>query len=395
MDPVNNPYTPGAGVPPTELAGRDDLRQTARVAIERVRRGLSARSPLMVGLRGVGKTVLLDRMCEDANTAGIETVRMESPSDRSLPSLLAPALRLALLRLSRHEASKGSAIRALRALAGFAQAQKSSYSDLEVGLDFESAPGLADSGVLQQDLETLLDAVAQAARSAQTAVVLFIDDAQFLPPNEASSLWLALHRCAQRGLPVTLVSAGLPQLRAQAGAESYAERLFEFLELGALSAQAAVQALLKPAAGLNVHFEEAAVTNILAATQCYPYFLQELAKQAWDIAQQSPITLQDTRNAAHLALAALDEKFFRVRFDRLTGTERKYIRAMAELGPGPHRSGEIAAVLNRPVTSVGPARSQLIAKGVIWSPAHGDTAFSVPRFDEYLRRVWPQDSWRH
>jgi hypothetical protein len=172
------------------------------------------------------------------------------------------------------------------------------------------------------------------------------------------------------------------------------DRLFEFLELGPLSTEAAVQALIKPAASLNVQFEEAAVTHLLAATQCHPYFLQELAKQAWDVALQSPITLQDTRTAAHFALAALDEKFFRVRFERLTPTEKKYIRAMAELGSGSHRSGEIAAVLNRPVTSVGPARSQLIAKGMIWSPGHGDTAFAVPRFDEFLRRTWPDNAWR-
>jgi hypothetical protein len=280
-------------------------------------------------------------------------------------------------------------------LAGFASALKSSYPDLEVGLDCEAESGLADSGVLQQDLLALFESVGAAAHDSQSALVLFIDDMHFLPSAERAALIITLHHCAQRGLPVALVSTGLPQLRGQvAEIESYAERLFEFVELGPLSIDAATLALTKPAAELGVQFEQGAITNILAATQCHPYFLQELAKQSWDLAAESPITLQDTRTAAHLALAALDEKFFRVRFDRLTPSERKYIRAMAELGPGPHRSGDIAAVLKRPVTSVGPARSQLIAKGVIWSPGHGDTAFAVPRFDEYLRRTWPDNSWR-
>jgi len=255
---------------------------------------------------------------------------------------------------------------------------------------------LADSGVLQQDLQALLESVGAAARAAQTAVVLFIDDLQFLAAAELSALTMALLRCAQLELPIMLVGVGLPQLRIQAAEiGSSAERLVEFHELGPLSAEAAVQALLKPAAELNVEFEEAAVAHILAATQCHPYFLQELAKQSWAAAPQSPITLQDTRNAAHIALAALDEKFFRLRFDRLSPTERKYLRAMAELGPGPHRSGEIAAALARPVTSQGPARSQLIAKGMIWSPGHGDAAFTAPRFDEFMRRTWPGNTWRN
>ena len=396
MDPVSNPYTPDSGVSPAELAGREHFRQTARVAIERMRRGLPAKSLLLVGLRGVGKTVLLDRMRNDAQATGIQTVHFEAPGGRSLPSLLAPELRLTLLRLCRNVVSKETSIRALRALAGFATALKSSYRDIEVGLDYELERGLADSGVLKQDLPALLETVGAAAHSSQTAVVLFIDDLQFVPAAERAALIFALHRCAQQGLPIALVGAGLPQLRVPAVEyEAYAERLFDYLELGPLSTQAAARALLKPAANLHVQYEEAAVTHILAATQCYPYFLQELAKQAWDVAPQSPITLQDTRNAAYFALAALDEKFFRVRSDRLTRTERKYIRAMAELGPGSHRSGDIAAVLNRPVTSVGPARSQLIAKGIIWSPGHGDTAFSAPRFDEYMRRTWPDNSWRN
>ena len=395
MDPVSNPYSPGTGLPPAELAGREDLRQAARIATERVRRGAPSRNLLLVGLHGVGKTVLLDRMRQDAEASDIRTVRLEASAGRSLPSLLAPELRLALLRLSRNEASKESALHALRALAGFVTALKSRDPDIAVGLDQEPERGLADSGIVKEDLQILLEAVGTAARHSETAVVFFFDELQFLPAIDLAALTLALDRCAQRGLPVALVGAGLPQLRGQVTeTDSYAERLFEFLNLGPLSTEAATRAVLKPAADLKVEFEDAAVTHILAATQCYPCFLQELAKQAWDAAPRSPITLQDTRNAAHLALAALDEKFFRIRLERLTPAERKYLRAMAQLGFGPHRSGDIAAVLNRPVTAVGPVRSQLIAKGMIWSPGHGDTAFAVPRFDEYLRRSWPGSAWR-
>jgi len=350
----------------------------------------------MVGLRGVGKTVLLDRIRRDAEAAGIQAVCLEEPGNRSLPALLAPELRLALLRLSRLEASKESSLRGLRALAAFASALNPSYPDIEVGFDCEPEPGLADSGVLHQDLQALLEAAGAAAQGSQTALVLFIDEMQFLAPAELAALILALHRCAQRALPIALVGAGAPQLRGQAGESlAYAEYRFDFVELGPLPPAAAAQALLQPAAEYNVDFEEAAVTHILAATQRHPYFLQELAKHTWDIAAQSPIGVQDARDAARFALASLDERFFRPRLDRVTRAERKYLRAMAELGPGTHRSGEIAAVLGRPVTSLGPFRSQLISKGMIWSPGHGDTAFTVPRFDEYLRRIWPGGSWRN
>ncbi len=395
MNPVTNPYAPGAGAPPPELAGRGDIRETVRIAIERVRRGLSTKSVLMVGLRGVGKTVLLDRMREDAEATGIHTVRIEAPEGRSLPALLAPELRQALLRLSRIEQSKDTAHRALRALAGFAKALKIKYHDIEVGYDYEPEPGLADNGDLEHDLQALFETVGTAAQRAGSALVLFIDELQYVPEAELAVLITALHRCAQRKLPITLVGAGLPQLRGQMGnAKSYAERLFEFPEIGPLTPEAATQALCKPAEVEHVQYDDAAVADILASTHRYPYFLQEWGKHAWDTAQHSPITLADTLTASRSALAALDESFFRVRFDRLTPSEKKYLRAMAELGAGPHRSGDIATALNRPVSSLGPTRSKLIGKGMIWSPNHGDTAFTVPLFDEFMKRIWPDDSWK-
>ena len=395
MNPVVNPFAPGAGTPPPELAGRDELRETVRVAIERVRRGLPTKSVLMVGLRGVGKTVLLDRLRDDAEAAGIHSVRIEAPEGRSLPALLAPQLRQALLRLSRNEKAKAMATTALRALAGFAKSLKVRYRDIEVGFDQESEPGLADNGDLEHDLQALLEAAGIAARAASTALVIFVDELQYVEEDQLAALITAMHRCAQRRVPVVLVGAGLPQLRGRMGnAKSYAERLFDFPEVGPLPEPAARLAIAKPLADHDVRITAPAVKRIIEQTHGYPYFLQEWGKHAWDAADASPIGLADVELATASAIAALDESFFRVRFDRLTPAEKKYLRAMAELGPGPHRSGDIADCLERKVTSLGPTRNQLIAKGMIWSPNHGDTAFTVPLFDEFMRRIVPGDDWR-
>jgi hypothetical protein len=395
MDPVRNPYAPGAGTRPPELAGRDELRETVRVALERVRLGRPTKSILMVGLRGVGKTVLLDRMRDDAEAAGIQTLRVEAPESRSLPAILAPQLRQVLLGLSRNEQAKDLAQRALRGLAGFAKALKVKYEDIEVGFDFDPEPGLADNGDLEHDLQALLEAAGQAAQRAGTALVLFIDELQYVKEDELAALITALHRTAQRLLPVVLVGAGLPQLRGRMGrAKSYAERLFDFPEIGPLPPDAARIAIAKPAEDQDVKVDHDALERIIEETHGYPYFLQEWGKHAWDAADDSPIELSDIKEASKTAIAALDESFFRVRFDRLTPAEKRYLRAMAELGPGPHRSGDIAEQLNREVTSLGPTRSQLIAKGMIWSPNHGDTAFTVPLFDQFMRRILPGDEWR-
>jgi hypothetical protein len=395
MDPILNPFAPGAGAPPPQLAGRDELIEMVRVALERVRLGLPTKSILMVGLRGVGKTVLLDRMRDDAEGAGIQTVRVEAPEGRSLPALLAPQLRLALLRLSRNERAKALAQRALRALAGFAKGLKLKYDDIEVGFDFEPEPGLADNGDLEHDLQALLEAVGAAAKEAATALVLFIDELQYVEEDQLAALITALHRAAQRRLPVVLLGAGLPKLRGQMGrAKSYAERLFDFPEIGPLAAADASVAIAKPLHDQGVDITDDALQGIVRRTRGYPYFLQEWGKHAWDTAMASPITLDNVRRASAATVAALDEGFFRVRFDRLTHAERKYLRAMAELGAGPHRSGDIADQLGRKVTSLGPIRNQLIAKGMIWSPGHGDTAFTVPLFDEFMRRIMPGDEWR-
>ena len=396
MDPIKNPYSPGAGTPPPELAGRDELRETVRIALERVRAGRPTKSILMVGLRGVGKTVLLDRLREAAEAAGIQTLRVEAPENRSLPAILAPQLRQALLRLSRNEVAKEFAQRALRGLAGFAKALKVKYQDIEVGFDFDPEPGLADNGDLEHDLQALLEVTGAAAKKAGTALVMFVDELQYVAEDELAALITALHRTAQRSLPVVLVGAGLPQLPGKMGrAKSYAERLFDFPVIGPLSRDAARVAITKPAMDQGVSVDEEALDRIIQETRGYPYFLQEWGKHAWDTADASPITLQDVERATITAIAALDEGFFRVRFDRLTPLEKRYLRAMAELGQGPHRSGDIAEKLSREVTSLGPTRSQLIVKGMIWSPSHGDTAFTVPLFDEFMKRIMPGEDWKH
>ena len=388
MDARTNPYAPGAGAPPPELAGRDELIDEAAIALDRIRNGLAAKSLLMVGLRGVGKTVLLNRIFRDAECRGFTTLLLEAPEGRSLPGLLAAPLHSALAKMSRRAAAGDAARRALRALAGFARAMKVNFGDISIGIDIEAEPGFADSGHLDFDLSDLLAAVGEAAKDQNTAFALFIDELQYVEESQLAALIAALHRAAQRQLPVTLIGAGLPQLVAHAAAaKSYAERLFRFPEIGPLPEDAARHALEAPARKRDVLFHPDALSAIMRRTQGYPYFLQEWGKHSWDCAEASPITAQDVDAATAQAIAELDASFFRARFDRLAPSEKRYLRAMAELGPGPHRSGEISGMLAKGVAVVAPTRAKLIAKGMIHSPAHGDTGFTVPLFDEFLRRV--------
>ncbi len=392
MDPILNPYAPGAGTQPPELAGRSEIRESARIALERTRAGRPTKSIMMVGLRGVGKTVLLDVIRENAESSGICAVRIEAPENRSLPSILAPQLRIALLKLSNRQAARQLAQRALRGLAGFVAALRVKFQDIEVGLDLKPEPGLADNGDLEADLQDLFEAVGAAAKADGTCVALFVDELQYVEEDQLAALITALHRTSQRRLPVVMLGAGLPQLRAHMGkAKSYAERLFEFPEIGPLSREDAKVAIAKPAKDEGVGIEPDALDAVVARTEGYPYFLQEWGKHLWNVAEGSPITISSVEVASRQAIADLDESFFLMRFDRLTPTEKKYLRAMAQLGPGPHRSGDIADELGRKVTSLAPIRSHLLNKGMIWSPSHGDTAFTVPMFDEFMRRIMPGD----
>ena len=388
MNPRTNPYAPGAGTQPPELAGRDDIIEKAAIALDRFRSGLSARSLLLVGLRGVGKTVLLSRIANETEARGFVVLKIEVPEKRSLPSVLIPPLRSALLKLDRIVAAGEKAKQALRVLGSFANAMKFKFGDIEVSLDLGSEPGTAGSGYLENDLIDLFIEVGKAAKEKNTAVVFFIDELQYVNEEEFACLITALHKCAQDQLPVALIGAGLPQLVGQAGrAKSYAERLFEYPEIGALTESEAKKALTVPASVLSVQYEEDALAEILKQTHAYPYFLQEWGKHSWGCAEKSPITKDNAVEANNLALSELDASFFRVRLDRLTPNEKKYLRAMAELGSGAHRSGEIAGLLGKEVQAVAPTRATLINKGMIYSKAHGENDFTVPLFGEYMKRV--------
>ena len=391
MDRRTNPYAPGAGTPPPEMVGRNLLLEDAEIALHRLRNGLAAKGLLMVGLRGVGKTVLLNQMLLDADERGYECVLIEAPEDRSLPATLAGPLNSALIRLSRSAAAAGLARKARRSLAGFVRAMKVSYEDISFSVDLDGEEGVADSGDLDTDLASLLAVAGEAARARRTVLVLFIDELQYVKERQLGALITGLHRAAQRRLPVTLIGSGLPQLVGHVGsAKSYAERMFSFPEIGPLSGEAARKALEAPAARLGVKYAGEALDEILRITEGYPYFLQEWGSACWRLADGPVIRLADVEAASPVAIHELDTTFFRVRFERTTPFERRYLRAMAELGPGPHRSGEIAQALGRKVQSVAPTRSNLIGKGMIHSPAHGDTAFTVPLFDQYLKRVMPE-----
>ena len=390
MDPIKSPYTPGAGSPPPELAGRGAVRETAAVALQRQVLGHHSQSIIMVGLRGVGKTVLLDQIQQDAEAAGIAALSIESLEQRPLPTLLAPPLRQTLLQLSKREAARALALRALRVLMSLAKTFRVTMHDVEISVDLQPERGQADSGDLDADLQDLFSAVGAAAQASGTCVALFVDELQYVEEDQLAALILALHQASLRRLPITMIGAGLPQVRARAGrAKSYAERLFEFVEIGALPDSDAREALQKPATAAAVRFERAALDEIVKQTRGYPYFLQAWGKHVWVAADGSPITEAHVRQASAEAIEALDRSFFRVRFDRLTPAERRYMRAMSELGPGPHRSGEIAAMMGKQVSAVAPFRAQLINKGMIWSPGYGDTAFTVPLFDEFMKRTMP------
>lgn len=391
MDPRKNPYAPGAGTLPPELAGRDEIIEQVSIQLDRCRNGLAFRSFLMVGLRGVGKTVLLNHLALEAESKGFAIVSVETPEKRSLPALLIPALRSSLLRLNHLSAAGEMGKKALRALGGFVSAMKLKYEDIEFGIDLGSEPGVADSGDLESDLVDLFIQLGLAAKEKNTAFALFIDEVQYIEENEFAALIMALHKSTQKQLPIALVGAGLPQLVGQAGrAKSYAERLFLYPEIGPLTDVAAKEAIEVPAKKLGVDYQPLALQEILKQTKGYPYFLQEWGKHCWQCAANSPVTEVDAQNATLLAISELDASFFRVRFDRLTPGEKKYLRAMAELGAGPHRSGDIAHLLKKEVQAVAPTRANLINKGMIYSPEHGDNSFTVPLFDGYMKRVMPK-----
>ncbi|MBI2826954.1 MAG: ATP-binding protein [Planctomycetia bacterium] len=390
MDPIKNPFSPGAGSPPPELVGRDPVLNEARVLFGRVKRRKSEKSMLLTGLRGVGKTVLLNEIERLAKADDYRTVAIEAVEDKALGRLLAPYLRALLYELDRMAGVGDKVKRGLAVLRSFIGALKVTVDDVTYGLDIEPEKGAADSGDLEVDLPNVFVAVGEAAENRDTAVAILIDEIQYFSGKEFASLIMAMHKVQQRQLPVVLLGAGLPILPRLAGeSKSYAERLFSFPDIGALSAPDAAKALQDPARAGGVAFEPAALDEIFRLTKGYPYFVQEWGYQSWNLADRSPITMQTIQKATGLVIPRLDHNFFRVRYDRLTPSEKRHLRAIAELGPGTHRTSDVAELLKAKITSLGPVRAKLIKKGMIYSPAYGELAFTVPLFDEFMVRAIP------
>lgn len=390
MDKIRNPFSPGAGSPPPELAGREGILEQARVLFGRVLMQRPEKSLLLTGLRGVGKTVLLNEIERIAQGTGYRTILVEAHEGKPLAVLLAPHLRRLLFDLDRVKGAGDKARRGLSVLRGFIGAIKLKVGDIDFGLDIEPEPGSADSGDLEVDLPNLFMAVGEAAQERGVAVAILIDEIQYFSPAELSALIMAMHKMQQRQLPLVLVGAGLPILPGLAGeSKSYAERLFSFPPVGPLPEPDADRALQDPMIDAGEAFEPAALHEIFRLTRGYPYFLQEWGYQAWNHAAASPIGLGVVKETSDLVSRRLDENFFRVRFDRLTPREKNYLRAMAELGPGPYRTGDIADKLSIKINTLGPVRASLIKKGMVYSPSHGEMAFTVPLFDDFMRRAIP------
>ena len=390
MDPIKNPFSPGAGSPPPELAGRAPVLEQARILLGRVMIGKSEKSLMLTGLRGVGKTVLLNEVRRMAQESGYRTVLVEAHEEKALGPLIAAPLKAVFFDLDRIAQTGDRVKRGLRVLRSFLGGLKVKLGELEIGLDIDSETGAADSGDIEIDLPNVFEALGEAAKEKMTAVAILIDEIQYLSQKELGAIIMAMHRMQQRQLPVVLLGAGLPVLPGLAGeSKSYAERLFAFPDIGALSEADSNQAISEPAIQGGVTLTAAALTETYRLTKGYPYFIQEWGYQMWNLAVSSPIDLELVQSAADSVVRRLDQNFFRVRFDRLTPGEKNFLRAMAQLGSGAIRSGDIANCLGVKVNSIGPVRSKLIKKGMIYSPAYGDMAFTVPLFDEFMKRAIP------
>jgi AAA ATPase domain len=387
VDPRDNPYTPGAGSVPPALAGRQEELDRFDVLLDRLWRGHPAQSQIVTGLRGVGKTVLLNRFREMAEEREWITVEAEIETSTELGPLMARLCRRSLYSLDAPKRWGARARRAAEVLKSFTLTVDPAGT-LTLGADIEVAHGRADSGLLSDDLTDLFVELGEAAKEKHTGVLFLLDEIQFLRKDALAALILALHKTTQRQLPITLVAAGLPQIPKLVGeAKSYAERLFIFPKIGRLPDLDAAHALQEPAATLGVVIDDAAVVAAVDFTEGYPYFLQELGSAVWDIAEDDHVTLDDMRRALPIVQRKLDDSFFRVRVERCTELELAYLRAMAELGPGSQKSGEVATTLGYSKSEeLGPTRANLINKGIIFTPSHGLAEFTVPQFDQFLRR---------
>lgn len=385
MDPIANPFSPGAGAPPPELVGREAVLEEARILLGRVRFRRSAQSIILTGLRGVGKTVLLNEIKRMSYRADVLPIKVEASEDKSLGSLLAAPLKKALFELDRMEGAKDKVKKGLVALRNFIGTIKIEIGDLELGIDPQA--GFADSGDLEFDLAELFSCVAEAAADKGRGVILLLDEIQYLPEKELGALIMAMHRMQQDSLPLAMVAAGLPILPGLAGnAKSYAERLFQFPEVGALTREDSIRAIEVPLKNAAVRIDEDAVGMVYEKSHGYPFFLQAWGYQLWNHVEKEQIRMADVESVYPQVLARLDASFFKVRIDRLTPSEKEFLLAMAEVRKDSVKIGEIAAQLGAMPNALGPRRGSLIKKGMIYSPAYGELAFSVPLFGDYLLR---------
>ena len=388
MRAQDNPYTPNAGASPPALVGRDEELKAFEILLARLLRGHTEQSMLITGLRGVGKTVLLTKFEEMAREANWVTIEAEITKNSDFGSRMTNLVRRALLQVAPKERWKSRANRAAAVLRSF-QLTAGSDGSVTAGFEVEPVEGLADSGRLDEDLTDLFVALGEAAQEHGVGVVFLVDEVQYLDLVEFEALIAAIHKTVQRQLPITLVGAGLPQLPRLAGeAKSYAERLFKFPRIGRLSEEAASRALAEPAERLGVAFEADALAVVVAYSEGYPYFLQEYGNMLWSSTEESPITADDVASAQAAIEAKLDGGFFRVRIERTSELEQRYLRAMAELGPAPQRTKDVAALLDRTSEQLGPIRSRLIEKGLLYTPGRGLAAFTVPQFDRFMRRTY-------
>ncbi len=388
MDPVRNPYSPGAGTRPPALVGRDHEIEAMDTTLQRLLLGRDGRSQLLTGLRGVGKTVLLNEFEQLAGARGYFHEHIEVTEDGSLAPRLVPAFRKILLLMDAKRRVGDRARRALGVLKAFSLRLPDGP---ELHVEVDAVYGPADSGDLAADLAGLFVELGEVARDHETGVLLTVDELHYVDFATLSALVVGLHRAAQLRLPITIAGAGLPSLATLTGeAKSYAERMFTFPEIGSLSDDDALEALETPARDEGVAWEDAGLAVVLDRTRGYPYFLQEFGKAAWDVADgPTLITADEVRRSLPVAMAELDEGFFRVRAGRTNDLERAYLRAMAELGSGPVRSAEVAALLGRTTNALGPTRDHLIKRSLCYSPRRGEIEFTVPLFDEFMKRWLP------
>lgn len=389
MDRFENPFRPGAGAPPPALMGRSALIEAFDVEMQRTALGRPSRGLVAVGLRGVGKTVLLNRFVEIAQQIDAGICFIEAPEGDDLLRELCLVLRRELFRLERARPSA----RITRALSVVKSLSLTIPGGLSVGIDIDVPRGLADSGDLAFDLTETLVAVGDAFRDQQRGLLLSVDEMQSVPTGQMAALLAAYHRCVQRSLPVLLVGAGLPGLLGLLGdSKSYAERMFIVNSIGPLDSMDAAAVIRKPLTSRNLEITESALNQVIEEAGRYPYFLQVWGYHLWNAARRSPFTDGLVSRIAGEVRTALDRDFFSIRLDRVTPRERDYLAAMARLGPGPHDSGVVAEAAGMTVQVAGPKRTALIRKGMVFSPRHGQTAFTVPMFDDFLRRALPVDS---